>query len=176
MPGGGNGTVKKTIIQTPGKSIMNDLINQFQQLFEYDFWANQKILTALTTSHNISERMVEIFSHIIGARQLWYQRITGGDYGPQMVWPKISFEECKPILAKNQSLWLDYLAQLKINDLSKKISYATSKGESYETPIHDMLMQVIMHGAYHRGQIAILMRHANVQPPATDYIYYVRKK
>jgi len=155
---------------------MQNLLNQFHRLFEYDLWANKKIIEALKTSDKTSEREVEIFSHIIGAGQLWYQRITGGEYSPQLVWPKTSLEECKPILEKNHKLWLDYLAKIKIDNLSEKISYTTSKGESYESSIYDILMQVIMHGTYHRGQIAILMRQANVNPPATDYIFYVRSE
>lgn len=155
---------------------MQDLSYPFYQLFEYDFWANKKIVAALETNEKTSEREVEIFSHILGARQLWYHRIVGGDYEPQMVWPRMSLKECTEVLEKNQKLWLGYLEHLGMDDLSSKIPYTTSKGRFYESLINDILMQVVMHGVYHRGQIAILMRQSNVQPPATDYIYYVRKK
>lgn len=155
---------------------MQNLLHQIQRFFEYDFWANERILASLKSNSEIGKRLLEIFSHILGAQKLWYLRITGGEYNHQMVWPTKLLEECEDTLQQNKELWLDYLHQLTIDDLSKKISYTNSKGEFYKSSIYEILMQVIMHGTYHRGQIAVLLRQADVQPPATDYIYYVRKK
>jgi uncharacterized damage-inducible protein DinB len=155
---------------------MQNPLDQIQRFFEYDFWANEKILTALKSNPEIGRRALEIFSHIFGVQKLWYLRITGGEYNSQMVWPTKSLKECEDTLQQNNKLWLDYLQNLTLDDLPGKISYANSKGEFYKSSIYEVLMQVIMHGTYHRGQIAILLRQSDVQPPATDYIYYVRKK
>ncbi len=164
---------------------MQNLLDQFNHFFEYDLWANQKVLSALKSNPQISQYALEIFSHILGAQRLWYQRITGGEYNAQMVWPNLSQEECENTIQQNKKSWLDYLQDLTLDDLSKRILYTSSKGKFYEMPIYDMLMQVVMHGAYHRGQIAVLLRQANEQlahgesprrPPATDYIAYVREK
>ena len=35
-------------------------------------------------------------------------------------------------------------------------------------------MHVTMHSAYHRGQIAMVLRDSGVAPPYTDYIQAVR--
>jgi uncharacterized damage-inducible protein DinB len=37
-----------------------------------------------------------------------------------------------------------------------------------------VLLHVIMHSAYHRGQIAMAMRAAGQQPAYTDFIHAVR--
>lgn len=155
---------------------MHSLISQFGQLFEFDFQANQKVLGALEATDQTNERMREIFSHILGAQELWYRRVSGGEYGARMVWPTLSPQECEDILPRNKKLWLDYLQDLSTDDLSRKISYTNSKGQHFENSVYDILMQVMMHGVYHRGQIALLLRQADVQPPATDYIVYVRGK
>ena len=150
-------------------------VDQIRHLFEYDFWANRKILQSVTATDPRSERMLDIFSHILGAQQLWLQRITGGEYGPQMVWPALTLGESQDTLHQNEELWMSYLQSLTQDGLAKLISYTTSKGHSFENTVHDILTQVIMHGTYHRAQIAILMRQMDVQPPATDYIVYVRQ-
>jgi len=41
---------------------------------------------------------------------------------------------------------------------------------------HYILSHVIIHGGYHRGQIAILLRQAGSDPAVTDFIAYVRSR
>lgn len=155
---------------------MRNLVTQFRQLFEFDFWANRKVLETLKAANQTNERLREIFSHILGAQKLWHQRVTGGEYGAQMVWPTLSLQECEEILPQNKKLWLNYLQDLSDEALSATISYTNSKGQPFENSVRDILMQVISHGVYHRGQIALLLRQADAQPPATDYIVYVREQ
>ncbi|MMZ69323.1 DinB family protein [compost metagenome] len=63
-----------------------------------------------------------------------------------------------------------------VNDgkLKEQIHYRTSNGESFATSIEDILTHVALHGSYHRGQIAASLRMAEIAPPATDYIFFVR--
>jgi uncharacterized damage-inducible protein DinB len=35
---------------------------------------------------------------------------------------------------------------------------------------------VVNHGTHHRAQIALLLREAEIAPPATGYIYYLREQ
>ena len=49
-----------------------------------------------------------------------------------------------------------------------------SAGQSFETPVSDMLLQVALHGQYHRGKINLLLRQAHLPPTPTDYIAFAR--
>jgi uncharacterized damage-inducible protein DinB len=40
--------------------------------------------------------------------------------------------------------------------------------------VGDMLLHVALHGAYHRGQIALLVRAGGSTPSPTDYIAFIR--
>lgn len=61
------------------------------------------------------------------------------------------------------------------SQLSQAVSYKNSKGELWTSTVQDVLTHVLMHSAYHRGQIASQMR-ANGQTPAyTDFIHAVRQ-
>ena len=44
----------------------------------------------------------------------------------------------------------------------------------YGEHLSPMLLQVILHGCYHRGQVALLVRDAGAEPSPTDYIAFVR--
>jgi uncharacterized damage-inducible protein DinB len=45
---------------------------------------------------------------------------------------------------------------------------------TFTNTVFDMLLQVFTHGGYHRGQIAMEMRKAGLEPINTDYINFVR--
>ncbi len=47
-------------------------------------------------------------------------------------------------------------------------------GLSYATSIRDILFHLASHGAYHRGQVSVTLRHSNLEPVNTDYITFVR--
>ena len=66
------------------------------------------------------------------------------------------------------------MVRLTPADLVRTIAYVNSKGQRWDSPIEDVLVHVLMHGAYHRGQIASALREAGVTPPYTDYIHAAR--
>jgi uncharacterized damage-inducible protein DinB len=60
--------------------------------------------------------------------------------------------------------------------LARQINYVNSKGESWSSQVDDILLHVITHSAYHRGQIASNMRAAGLTPAYTDFIHAVRQE
>jgi uncharacterized damage-inducible protein DinB len=54
------------------------------------------------------------------------------------------------------------------------VSYVNSKGEPWTNRAEDILLHVVFHSAYHRGQIASDMRPAGLQPAYTDFIHAIR--
>lgn len=67
------------------------------------------------------------------------------------------------------------LDKLTPEKLDENLKYRNRKGVEFQTPIRDVLMHVIMHSVYHRGQVAAAVREAGGKPAATDYMVYVRK-
>ena len=59
--------------------------------------------------------------------------------------------------------------------LARTIVYTNSKGEPWSSRVSDVLMHVVLHGGYHRGQIAADLREAGFTPAYTDYIEAVRR-
>ena len=60
-------------------------------------------------------------------------------------------------------------------DLAKSVSYQNSKGENWSSRKGDIIVHVVMHSAYHRGQIATDMRAAGLTPAYTDFIHSIRQ-
>jgi len=150
------------------------MLQDLQRLFKYDGWANHEILTALQKLDVPPPRSVKLLSHILSAEKLWLERLRLQKQ-THPVWPDFSLAQCKLEMEELPKLWKQYLVGLKEEGLSRSLTYKNSKGESWTNLKQDVLLHVIMHSAYHRGQIAADMRAAGFTPAYTDFIHGVRQ-
>ena len=142
--------------------------------FAYDAWANQEVIAAIRTQAGENEGALKLMTHIVAAERLWLERL---EQRPQSVavWPKPDLGWCEAYSAELKRLWAEYLQGIPGDDLARKISYKNSKGEAWMSTIEDILTHVILHSAYHRGQIASHMRSIGQTPAYTDFIHGVRQ-
>ena len=147
--------------------------SDFRRLFRYDRWANDEVAKALSAK-NAPAKSVNWMAHIIGAEALWLARIEKRP-APMPVWPKIGAEELGPQAESLHKSWQEFLANENDAALNSTCDYVNSKGERFTSAIADILMHVVMHSAYHRGQIAADMRASGVEPSYTDFIHAVRQ-
>lgn len=60
-------------------------------------------------------------------------------------------------------------------DLQRMISYTTFQGVACDNKVSEIVMHVINHGTYHRGQIRGIAGERGVEFPETDYIRFLRE-
>lgn len=142
--------------------------------FVYNAWANRAVLDTIRTAGGENVRSLQLMSHILAAERLWLERLR---QVPQSVpvWPEPDLGSCEAECAKLEREWHDYLDLATAGDLLQTITYKNTKGEPWTSPILDVLTHVIMHSAYHRGQIASHMRSIGQTPAYTDFIHAVRQ-
>ena len=151
-----------------------NLVRRFSRQFAYDAWANREVLTAIRASRASSARGLQLLSHILSAEQLWLERVQGKTQS-QAVWPELSLEQCEKWTGGVARLWSEYLDTLTPDDLARAVTYKNSQGESWTSTVEDIVTHVLMHSAYHRGQIATFMRANGDTPAYTDFIHAVRQ-
>jgi len=151
-------------------------LDSIRQLFEYDYWANQESLRSMTTLEKPAERPLKVVGHIIGAQRVWLGRLEtpGGD--PPAPWPLMSLEEANTAVNEMHERWNVFLGNISPGRLDEDLVHRNSKGAEFRVPVRDVLTQLVMHGAYHRGQIAAAVRDAGGTPTSTDYITWVRRQ
>jgi uncharacterized damage-inducible protein DinB len=142
--------------------------------FVYDSWANREALAAIRAAGGGNSRSLQLMTHILAAERVWLERLK---QVPQSVpvWPEGNLEHCETEADKLDREWHEYLELVTAGDISQTISYKNTKGESWTSAIIDVLTHVVMHSAYHRGQIASHMRSIGQTPPYTDFIHGVRQ-
>ncbi len=153
-----------------------DLLEHLRRQFDYDAWANGEVLTAIKASGTGSPpaQPLKLLAHILSAERLWLERLKQQSQSLP-VWPEFSFDQCKAQIAELATLWREYFTQLSPVRLSERITYTNSKGEPWTSTVQDVLTHVVMHSAYHRGQIASLMRAGGGIPAYTNFIHAVRQ-
>ena len=150
------------------------VLEHIKGLFSYDQWANGEVLVSLQALDAPPARSINLLAHIASAERLWLDRLLKQKQ-TFPVWPQFTLEQCRLELHELAGLWRTYLASLGEEGLSNSIAHTNTKGESFTNRKQDVLLHVVMHSAYHRGQIAADMRAAGFTPAYTDFIHAVRQ-
>jgi uncharacterized damage-inducible protein DinB len=141
------------------------------KLLRYDVWANRETLRSLT--QGAPPRSLMWMAHIVGAEYLWMARLRRQDE-TLPVWPELDLEACGERLDQLSLLWPEYLGDIH-GSFTEKVSYTNSRGEAWTNTVEEILTHVVIHSAYHRGQIASDVRASGGVPAYTDYIHAGRQ-
>jgi uncharacterized damage-inducible protein DinB len=154
---------------------------------DYHYWARDVILDAVaplnaeqfTRPIESSFKSVrDTVAHMYGAEWLWYNRWTG-QLDASM--PKY---DSWPDLTSIKKAWRDHEVRVRtlVNDggeagVSRVYNYKSLAGQPTSSQFWEMLVHVVNHGSYHRGQVTTLLRQLGAQPPKqTDMIAFFRMR
>jgi uncharacterized damage-inducible protein DinB len=143
--------------------------------FQYDDWANRAALLAVESDSNLDPRTGRIASHVLAAAQVWLARVQGMDAAQLQIWPDLSAADRRALLDENKRGFNAFFAGCRGDTLNAIVSYRNSQGIAFRTATTDILTQVLLHGAYHRGQIAVAVKKSSGTVLNIDYITFVRQ-
>ncbi|MEM8999009.1 MAG: DinB family protein [Bacteroidota bacterium] len=143
----------------------------FNQLFDYNFYCNKKLIEESAVFKKMPPKSVRLFSHILNAHHIWNQRILGKphEYG---VWQEHDLVSWEDIHYENQRTTFEIVT--KTDDFGKRVDYETTAGRLLANEIKDILFHIINHSTHHRGQILMDLRLNDIEPKPLDYIFYKR--
>ena len=144
----------------------------FLKLYQYNAWANSRVLKALVQQNVTHEKTLTLMSHILAAQFLWLHRIKGLKPPIYELWKMYSLDELVKMGEEAGRLWLMFIQE---NDnFNRKLEYKNYIGDEYTNNVEQIMIHLVNHCSYHRGQIALLMRENNFEPVNTDFITYDR--
>ena len=151
-----------------------EFLEYLRKLYVYDHWANQEVTWALQAVPQPPARSVRLMAHVVGTEWTWRNRIFP-ESKKMAVWPQLTVEQILREVAELRTAWAADLSKFTPARLAEPAAYTNSKGEHFSSQLGDILMHVVMHSAYHRGQIAADMRASGLEPVYTDFIHAVRQ-
>jgi uncharacterized damage-inducible protein DinB len=136
-------------------------------------WADQQVLAALRDRPAAHAEARPLFAHLVAAEHIWLARLQRQE-ARHPVWPELTLGECEALAGENAAGYAALLGRLRDADLGVAIRYRNTKGQEFATSILDILTHVVIHGAYHRGQIAKAFGRTGAPAVNTDFITFVR--
>ena len=144
-----------------------------QRLVAHLGWADGLALSALRAADPLDPEAFEIYRHVIGTEEVWLARLQGRV--PSLaVWPELTLEACASAARANLDGLTAYLDSLGAEDIGRSVTYRNSAGREFTSTVEDILLHTCLHGAYHRGQVALALRRSGAEPAPTDYIAFIR--
>jgi uncharacterized damage-inducible protein DinB len=150
------------------------MIAQLRRLVAHLAWADEHVLEGLRVDPGSDPAALSYFAHVVSTEHVWLSRIA--QRPPDVaVWPTLSLDECAFLAARNRDELEAIVATLTEEaDLAREIPYRNSAGVAFVSRLDDILIHVSLHGAYHRGQVSLMVRRSGGTPTPTDYIGFVR--
>lgn len=143
----------------------------FNQLFDYNFYCNKKLIEECNKLKDVPERSTELFSHLLNSHHIWNTRILGKPSSYE-AWQLHPLKEWGDMHYENQRSSFEITTNA--DDFDKRIDYENSEGRLFTNTLKDMLFHIINHSTHHRAQIALDFKQHGIEPLKMDYIFYKR--
>jgi uncharacterized damage-inducible protein DinB len=148
------------------------MMDFFRRLFTYDEWAIGRSLGSIDPTNESKAKL--LLSHILLAERIWLIRLRREDSSAIPTFQEFPIAECEKMAAELHDGYIKFIDSLSESDLDRPIIYKNTQGVEFSTPIGEILTHVGLHGAYHRGQIAWLVRENGGTAVNTDFITFTR--
>ena len=152
----------------------------FRELYRYNYWARDRQLEACAqlSQQQFMQPMGSSFPsvrdtlvHLLQVEWIWLERWNGR---PPKVWPSdAEFTGLDKVTerwkAVEQAMW-EFVGRVTEQDLRHDITYVNFKGQTWTYKLWRMMLHVITHQSYHRGQVTTLLRQLGKPAPMVDYL------
>jgi uncharacterized damage-inducible protein DinB len=144
----------------------------FLKLYQYNAWANKRVLGTLTRQHVNDTKILSLMGHVVAAQFLWLHRIKGLPAPDVKLWGEYSLDQLVTMAEKIGKEWLDFVEST--DNFDREMTYRNYVNEPYTNNVENIMIHLVNHSSYHRAQIAMLLRQKGFEPINTDFITYDR--
>jgi uncharacterized damage-inducible protein DinB len=146
-------------------------LHTMRRMWEHAAWADRLLLGALLRLDPCPSAVWREYAHVLGAESVWLDRLLRRP-ARHAVWPTFEPAAAAALAESLRAEYIAYLDSLTYDALDALVPYVNSAGIAFETPAEDILLQVFLHGQYHRGKINLMLRQSREEPIPTDYIAF----
>ena len=151
-------------------------------LFAYDRWANGKVLDAcrqLTSEQYVAEPVPGWSSvrstiyHIALASEFNLRALVGDP--DDRIPPEADLatvEDVAQLLERAYRRFEDLRPSLSLERLNSLLTLRAI-GRTFTLPRWAMLRHIVNHASYHRGQVASKLKRFGIEPPNTDFFFWM---
>lgn len=144
----------------------------FEKWYSYNAWANRKLINCIEQQQVNDQKILTTMGHLLSANFIWLNRIKGLPKSEYKLWGEYSLAQLKTMVEEADKQWIDFIQSQ--GDFNRLLKYNNYVGDYFENNVEQIMIHLVNHGSYHRGQVAMLLRQKGFEPVNTDYITYDR--
>ncbi len=144
----------------------------FLKLYQYNYWCNNRVLKAIKVQNVNDEKILSVMGHIVAAQFLWLHRIQGLPPAQVKLWGEYTLPQLIDMAEEIGKRWLAFIEET--DSFDRELTYTNYTGDPYVNNVEMIMIHLVNHSSYHRGQIAMLLRQKGFEPINTDFITYDR--
>ena len=144
----------------------------FLKWYQYNAWANRRVMSCLERQMITDEKILTVFGHLMAANFIWLNRIQDLTKSKYELWGKYDMSELRKMVEEADELWMRFIQDNESFDRIMK--YRNYVGDYFENNVQQIMIHLVNHGTYHRGQVAMLLSQKGFEPVNTDFITYDR--
>lgn len=149
---------------------LSEVRKMFSSLFKQNNEANEDYILLFEKYDQLPSKCLDIFSHIINVHELWLNRITNVHDGDVKPWRSLSKMDFTLRNEDNYYITLGLLASESYGqDYNWNFIYINHEGNQIKTNLTDAYFHILSHSAYHRGQIAYILKQNGITLPETQF-------
>jgi uncharacterized damage-inducible protein DinB len=160
-------------------------LDEIRDLYRYTDWADERVLGCLrplpvaTLTRELGGSFPTLrrtLAHVISGQWVWLERWEGRIPKQPPGWlPDAELDVLEAALRDVQARRHAWLEQLPPEALTRTLEFHFMNGTPGAFVMADLLMHVVNHSTFHRGQLVTLLRQAGATGlPATDFTEYRR--
>lgn len=158
------------------------LFDVIRSLYQYNDWANHRILIAtsklspeqfLASAGSSFPSVRDTLVHIMGGEWIWLSRWKGTS--PSVMLNATGF----PSLPSIQTSWAaieadtrHFIDQLNPSQLTDVVSYINTSGKKWAYPLWQQMIHQVNHATQHRSEVAAMLTFLGYSPGDLDYLVF----
>ncbi len=155
-------------------------MNTIHSLFAQKSWADNELFNLLSTVASAQDAAathtaIRTLNHIHVVDRIFRAHLLGEEHGYTATNTEATPElgELQFSVAETDAWFEQYASAVSAAQLSDSISFRFTDGDAGTMTREEMLLHVITHGAYHRGNVGQVLKSIALAPPRDLYTRFL---
>ena len=152
------------------------------RLFEFKAWSNRALFACLqevnANAHaQVLHDMVRMLNHIYVVDRIFRAHLAGEAHGYRATNTEETptLDELQFDVAETDAWYTYYVQGVDSDALADSVAFTFTDGEAGCMTREEMLLHIITHGAYHRGNVGQMLKAIGMVPPRDLYTKYLHE-
>lgn len=152
-----------------------------KSLFAYKAWANSELFALLATlPAQHAEQLhscIRTLNHIYVVDRIFRAHLAGEarPFDATNTKDTPSLEALRADVAATDAWYVDHVGQLAEPQLAEVVDFTFTDGDRGRMSREEILLHVITHGGYHRGNVGQVLKSIQVAPPRDLYTKFLHQ-